>query len=158
MIFEDMKLTKLVRPGKRAKANPMVEKAIADLQANGQEVTLKKISELSGVAYMTLYMSGKYAQYVNKHKKVAPAPVVEEPELVFHDEEKCLTIIIPPSKECFCILVVQTNQILNVYGTKQLDAKIEELLKNDDFTLKIFKLFETATVRREIVRTKVKVI
>ncbi|MGU4699156.1 hypothetical protein K6L09_21035 [Burkholderia cepacia] len=149
MIFEDMNLMKLVRPGKRAKANPKVEKAIADLQANGQKVTLKKISELSGVAYMTLYMSGKYAQYVNKHKKVVPAPVVEEqnkPELVFHDKDK------QESNSKFCILVVQTNEIHRVHGAEELFAKIKELLllKDDDYVLEVEVYRLSATARVEI--------
>lgn len=143
MIFEDMNLMKLVRPGKRAKANPKVEKAIADLQANGQKVTLKKISELSGVAYMTLYMSGKYAQYVNKHKKVAPA--VEEKLIPKVLENK-------QDKKTFCILVEQTNEIHHVHGAEELFPKIKELLlKDSDYVLEIYRLSATARVEITII-------
>lgn len=159
MLFEDMKL---IVPGKSTgrkprATNPVVEKAIAQIQANNEKVTLKKIAKLSGIAYMTLYMSGKYDQYVNKQKKVAQAPVVleqKEPELLFQEEGTNVLFITPPSKKRFCILVEQTNEIHNVIGTNELDAKIGELLQDKDLTLKICSLCELFTATRKTIRTK----
>ncbi|MBY4717566.1 hypothetical protein [Ralstonia mannitolilytica] len=159
MLFEDMKL---IVPGKstgieQRAANPVVEKAIAQIQANNEKLTLKKIAKLSGIAYMTLYMSGKYDQYVNKQKKVAQAPVVleqKEPELLFDVEGTNFVICLPPSKKHFCILVEQTNEIHNVIGTNELDAKIGELLQNGDLTLKICSLLDVVTATRKTIRTK----